>query len=286
MSDILTDRMSDADDAPWLEGDTNRILKGAPNHLTILVIAGLDPSGGAGLLADTRVILEHGFHVAGVVTALTEQDSTMCSWMHPVDPTIISNQLARLIDDFEIRGVKVGMLGNTEIARAVATALGRLRDQHVPIVFDPVLRATRGVPLLEGSPQVAFAPILPLCTMVTPNLDELAWLTGSQIDDLHGMIEAGRSLQARGPKSVLCKGGHLPGDPVDVLVDDDGIVQLPAKRIEGPTPHGTGCALSSELICHLALGTPLREATQKSCARIRERIAECRTIGRGRPFLG
>lgn len=273
-------------DEPWLGEDTNRTLRAAPHHLTILVIAGLDPSGGAGLLADTRIILEHGFHVAGVATALTEQDSAMCSWMHPVDPTIISNQLARLIDDFEIRGVKIGMLGNADIARAVATVVKRLRDQNVPIVVDPVLRASRGVPLLEGSPQVALAPILPLATMITPNLDELAWLTGSQIDNLDAAIESAQSLQARGPRSVLCKGGHMPGDPIDVLIDDAGVLQIPGKRIEGQTPHGTGCALSSEIACLLALGMPLREAALKASARIKERIAEARNIGRGRPFLG
>lgn len=278
--------MSAIVEEPWSGEDTNRVLKDAPHHLTVLVVAGLDPSGGAGLLADTRVVLEHGFHVAGVATALTEQDSQMCSWMHPVDPTIVSNQLARLIDDFEIRAVKIGMLGNAAIARAVATVIKRLRDQSVPIVLDPVLRATRGVPLLEGNPQVALAPLLPLVTVITPNLDELAWLTGSQLDNLDAVIEAGQNLQARGPRAVLCKGGHLPGDPVDVLIDDDGVLQIPGKRIEGATPHGTGCALSSEIVCHLALGTPLRDAVQKSVLRIRERIAESRNIGRGRPFLG
>src|SRR4051794_15780066 len=107
-------------------GDTRRIVSGAvPPHATVLIIAGLDPSGGAGLLADAQVVMQHGFHVAGVVTALTEQDSTQCSWMHPVDPEIVSSQLARLIDDFEIRAVKIGMLANAALAMAVANALRR-----------------------------------------------------------------------------------------------------------------------------------------------------------------
>ncbi len=266
--------------------DTARVVREIPQQATVLVIAGLDPSGGAGLLADARVVMQHGFHPAGVATALTEQDSLQCSWMHPVEPEVVSNQLARLIDDFEVRGVKIGMLANPPIALAVAKAIRRLVDQRVPIVVDPVLRATRGVPLFEGTPTSAMASLLELATIVTPNLDELSALTGRRIHDPDGMREAGRRLLAKGPRAVLAKGGHIEGDPVDVLVDHEGDLSIQGRRIEGPTPHGTGCALSTEIACRMAIGTPLREAVLASCERIRQRIAEARTVGRGRPFLG
>ncbi len=273
----------------WEEvlGDqTSRVPREPVQQATVLVVAGLDPSGGAGLLADTRVVLGHGFHVAGVATALTEQDSIQCTWMHPTDPEVVGSQLARLIDDFEVRGVKVGMLANAAIVEAVAKALRRLALNKIPIVVDPILRATRGVHLLEGTPAHVLQPIFEIATLVTPNLDELAALTGRHIDDLDEMREAAYDLRSRGPQAVLAKGGHILGDPVDILVQEGSDFEIKAPRVEGPTPHGTGCALSSEIVCRLAIGTPLREAVQAACDRTRVRIAEARTVGRGRPFLG
>jgi hydroxymethylpyrimidine/phosphomethylpyrimidine kinase len=267
--------------------DTRRIVRGPLQQASVLVIAGLDPSGGAGLLADAHVVWQHGFHVAGTVTALTEQDSVMCSWMHPTDASMVSNQIARLIDDFEIRAVKIGMVANLEMAMAVARSITRLAQMKVPIVIDPVLRATRGIPLLEGNAKQALAPLLSMATIVTPNLDELATLTADHLaEDARTMAEQARRLRQFGPRAVLAKGGHLEGEIVDVLVDDEGELAIRAQRVEGPTPHGTGCALSSEIACRLAFGTPLREAVAGACSRVRLRIAEARAVGRGRPFLG
>ena len=267
--------------------DTRRIVRGPVQQASVLVIAGLDPSGGAGLIADAQVVWQHGFHVAGTVTALTEQDSVMCSWMHPTDPSMVSNQIARLIDDFEIRGVKIGMLANPEMAAAVARSIKRLAEHRVPIVIDPVLRATRGIPLLEGNAMKALTPLLSMATLVTPNLEELATLTADHVaTDAETMRGQARRLKQFGPRAVLAKGGHLEGDIVDVLVDEEGDTAIRGQRVDGPTPHGTGCALSSEIACRLAFGTPLREAVVGACNRVRLRIAEARVVGRGRPFLG
>jgi hydroxymethylpyrimidine/phosphomethylpyrimidine kinase len=267
--------------------DTRRIVRGPLQQASVLVIAGLDPSGGAGLLADAHVVWQHGFHVAGTVTALTEQDSVMCSWMHPTEPSMLSNQIARLIDDFEIRGVKIGMLASPDIAAAAARSIKRLAENRVPIVIDPVLRATRGIPLLEGNALQALSPLLSMATVVTPNLDELATLTADHVaHDADTMRHQARRLKQFGPRAVLAKGGHLEGDIVDVLVDEEGDTAIRGERIEGVTPHGTGCALSSEIACRLAFGAPLREAVIGACNRVRLRIAEARAVGRGRPFLG
>jgi hydroxymethylpyrimidine/phosphomethylpyrimidine kinase len=273
----------------WEEvlGDqTGRVPREPVQQATVLIVAGLDPSGGAGLLADARVVLSHGFHVAGVATALTEQDSIQCSWMHPAAAEVVGNQLARLIDDFEVRSVKVGMLANAAIVSAVVKALRRLAYGRIPIVVDPILKATRGVHLLEGTPAHVLQPIFELATLVTPNVEELATLTGRHIDDTDELRDAAYHLRSRGAQAVLAKGGHILGDPVDVLVDHEGHLGIKGRRVEGPTPHGTGCALSSEIACRLAIGTPLREAVLASCERTRVRIAEARTVGRGRPFLG
>jgi len=271
-----------------LPDETRRVARDPPRQATVLIVAGFDPCGGAGLLADAQVVSSHGFHPAGVITALTEQDSQRCAWVYPSSPEVVGNQLARLIDDLEIRGVKIGMLANAEIAQSVGNALSRLRDQQVPIVLDPVLKATRGVPLFihEGSPAAALAPLLELATLVTPNLDELAALSGRQVSDVEELIDAARRLRGRGVRAVLAKGGHLEGDPVDVLIDDQGELSFTGSRVEGPAPHGTGCALSSEITCRLAMGAPLREAVLAATERVRRRIAESRAVGRGRPFLG
>jgi hydroxymethylpyrimidine/phosphomethylpyrimidine kinase len=274
---------------PWDDAssaDTRRIVVGATQQASVLIISGLDPSGGAGLLADAQVVHQHGFHAAGTVTALTEQDSVMCSWMHPTDASMVSNQIARLIDDIEIRGVKVGVLATPEMAIAVANVLKRLADRRIPIVLDPVLKASRGIPLLEGDARKALAPLLSITTVVTPNLDELAVLSGMRVDDPGSMTEAARRLRQFGCRAVLAKGGHLEGELVDILVDEEGELRISAERVEGTTPHGTGCALSSEIACRLAFGATLRDAVHSACARVRIRIAEARTVGRGRPFLG
>jgi hydroxymethylpyrimidine/phosphomethylpyrimidine kinase len=270
---------------------TSRISRDEPRQATVLIVAGLDPSGGAGLLADTRVVLSHGFHPAGVVTALTEQDSTQCAWMHPVSAEIVQNQLARVIDDCEIRAVKIGVLGTADVAVAVAKALRRLVDANIPIVMDPVLRATRGVPLLEASSaRTALSPVLELATVVTPNIEELAQLTQRHVGNLDEMRDAAYRLRGGGrfggPHAVLAKGGHLPGDPIDVLVDKEGDITIRGERHEGVTPHGTGCALSSEIACRLAISTPVRDAVTSATDRVRTLIAEARSVGRGRPFLG
>jgi len=270
-----------------MSDQTSRIQRDTPQQATVLVIAGLDPSGGAGILADARVIMQHGFHSAGVATALTEQDSSMCSWMHPVAPEIISNQLARLIDDLEIRAVKIGMLATPQTALAVAKVMRRLVDQ-VPIVVDPVLRASRGVPLLDirGATALhALMPVLEISTLVTPNLTELGALTSRDVQTPDEMRDAAQRLRSRGPRAVLAKGGHVEGDPVDILVDAQGDASYPGQRIEGVVPHGTGCALATDITCRLAIGTPLREAVRASTERIRALIADARSVGKGRPFL-
>ena len=257
---------------------------------TVLVVAGLDPSGGAGLLADARHVAFHGFHCAGVATALTEQDSAECAAMYATPAALVGVQLQRLVGDLgpAIRAVKVGMLANADVLVAVATALRPLAA-NVPIVVDPVLRATKGVALFVGDIS-GYASLLELATLVTPNLAELAMCTGSSEarnpEEMLAQAQRLRDQRLHGHPAVLAKGGHLPGDPVDILVTTDGgVTRFSGPRTSGPSPHGTGCALSTDIACRLATGASLVDAVSASVDRLRHLIAAARPVGRGRPFL-
>ncbi len=254
----------------------------------VLIVAGLDPSGGAGLLADAHVVRAHALHPAAVATALTVQDSARCHAQEPVDSSLVTAEIEALLDDLPIKAVKVGMLGSPAVARAVAAALQPLAKAGVPIVVDPVLRASRGADLLDGDPAEAYADLLPLAALVTPNREEAAALAGSPVEDEGDRRRAARTLRALGPRAVLIKGGHFTGDTVTDLLDDGAAepLAITAPRRGGPAPHGTGCALSTDIACFLAKSTPLRDAVTQACARMQKRIETARAVGRGRPFLG
>ena len=254
---------------------------------TLLILAGLDPAGGAGLVADVLGARMRGFHPAAVATALTVQDSARCHAAEPVSASLVERQIEALIDDLPIAAVKIGMVGNAEVARAIAQALAPLIARGVPVVLDPVLRASVGADLLEGEAGDALAPLLTLATLVTPNRSEAEALTGFSIEDAGDQKRAARAMRALGPRAVLLKGGHIAGETVTDLLDDGGEpLALTAKRQEGGSPHGTGCALSTDIACLLGGGAALREAVTQAHARLQERIAGARAIGKGRRFLG
>jgi hydroxymethylpyrimidine/phosphomethylpyrimidine kinase len=254
----------------------------------VLVIAGIDPSGGAGLLADVALVRARMHHPAGVATALTVQDSRGCLASHPVAPSIVGRQLALLVEDAQPAAVKIGMLGDERVAQVVAEALAPLAATGVPIVLDPVLRASVGVPLLDGDPAKALAPLLEMATLVTPNRVEAEWLARALVVDAQGQREAARAIRARGVRAALVKGGHLPGPDVEDLLDDgeEPPLRLRGPRVPGETPRGTGCALATEIACLLADGRPLREAVTVGRERLAGRIAGAVRVGRGRRVLG
>jgi hydroxymethylpyrimidine/phosphomethylpyrimidine kinase len=199
----------------------------------------------------------------------------------------VARQLALLVEDLPIAAVKVGMLANAEVARAVVEGVGRLARASVPVVLDPVLRATAGASLLDGNAWEALAPLMALATVVTPNAEEARRLSGIAIEGEAGQREAARTMRFSGARAVLVKGGHLDGEEVvDLLVDDaDEPLVLRAPRRPAPTPHGTGCALATAIACGLAEGMGLREAVADAHRRVGERIAGARAVGKGRPFL-
>jgi hydroxymethylpyrimidine/phosphomethylpyrimidine kinase len=254
--------------------------------MVVLIAAGLDPSGGAGMVADVATVARRGLRAAAVVTAQTVQDSARCHEAIAGDPELVAGQIARVVVDLPIAAVKIGMLGDEKVARAVAAGLSPLAARGVPIVLDPVLRATAGSALLDGDPRSALEALLAIASLVTPNREEAARLSGIPVDDEKGQIAAAQQLREQGVHAVLVKGGHFAGDSVaDLFLDGGDPLWLRSPRIPGEAPHGTGCALSTEIACALAAGNDLRESVALAHARVVERIAAAVSVGKGRKFL-
>jgi hydroxymethylpyrimidine/phosphomethylpyrimidine kinase len=251
---------------------------------SILVIAGMDPTAGAGILADMRVATMHGLRAVGVPTAATVQDTEGVRAVEPATPSVVKAQLRALIDDVRIDAVKIGMLGDTSIARVVAEALGTL-DAEVPVIWDPVLMPSRGgVPLLRGDVRDALAALLPRVRLITPNLNEVSAISGIPIADLPAMRQAATGLRAAGARAVLIKGGHLPPphDATDLLDDGGFVVTLAGERIATPGPvHGSGCVLSTAIACNMAEGQTLQQAVAGAKAFMTERLRKTLAVGKG-----
>lgn len=244
---------------------------------TLLVISGLDPSGGAGFLADAEVARAHGVRAVGVVTATTVQDTTGVRAVTPVALESLDEALTALLSDVEIDAVKIGMLGDVRAAEVIARALAATR---APVVWDPVLMPSRGgVPLLVGDPGLAVRDLLPEVRLITPNAVEAAALTGIRVIDEATARAAASAIPAA---AVLVKGGHIPGpEAVDTLRDGLEFARFAGARIETGPLHGTGCVLSSAIACGLALGQPLRAAVSAAKGYLEGKLAAPLAIGRG-----
>lgn len=227
----------------------------------ILSIAGSDPSGGAGIQADIKAIGANGGYGMAAITALTIQNTRGVQGAQMIAPDVVAAQVASVFEDIRVDAVKIGMLGSADIALAVADVL---QGRGVPVVLDPVMVAKGGDRLLAADAVAVLRDVLlPLATMVTPNLPEAADLLGmDEADTQAGMILQARTILALGPQAVLLKGGHLAGgDSPDLLVTADAAHWLPAQRVATRNTHGTGCTLSSALATQLALtGDPLAAA--------------------------
>jgi hydroxymethylpyrimidine/phosphomethylpyrimidine kinase len=233
----------------------------SPRPPRVLVVAGLDPTGGAGLLADAEALRAVGARAWAVATALTVQGPRGARGFEPVSPALLLAQLEALLGGRERpRVVKVGMIATGALARALAGRLAEPPLARTPLVLDPVLRASSGATLLRapGSPGAALAPLLARARLATPNLEELAALTGDDVSTDEGAIAAARRLGAR---AVLVKGGHRAGAPVDLLVEGRRVTRVPGRRRPG-TARGTGCRLASAIAGLLAQGRSLEDAVR------------------------
>lgn len=247
----------------------------------VLICAGLDPSGGAGFVADTRVVHELGGRPVGIVTALTVQNTTGVVGVAALDPAQIRDQLEYLLTDVEVRAVKIGMIGSTPIAQAIAAALALT---SAPVVWDPIIYPSRGdVPLADSLFGGALEALAPHLTLLTPNARELGYLSSRAIHGQADAVAAATELARRLDAAVLVKAGHLATDEaIDVIVHRDQAEELPGARIPGGADvHGTGCALASAIATHLALGLPLAEACRAAKQYVAHKIAHPVRPGRG-----
>lgn len=226
----------------------------------VLTIAGSDSGGGAGIQADLKTMLVHGVHGMSVLTAITAQNSQGVQGIWPLPVEAIRAQFRSVVDDIGVDAVKTGMLGTAEVVDCVADLLADL--DGIPVVVDPVCVSKHGDPLIADDAVAALRDLLvPLATVVTPNLDEAALLAGTTEDTAPAELAA--RLLALGPEWVLVKGGHSAGPPVDYLVGCEGAsYRYVAERADNRHTHGTGCTLASALASELALGTPVPDAMQ------------------------
>lgn len=214
----------------------------------VLTIAGTDPSGGAGIQADLKTFSAHGAYGMSVMTALVAQTTTGVSEVHELPPEFVTAQLVTLLDDVRVDAVKIGMLANAGVIRAVVDVLDRYRPSHV--VLDPVMVAKSGDRLLAAEAvSVLREDLLPRVDLITPNLPEAADLLGEQeVTEAEDMVGQARRLAGMGVKQVLLKGGHLAGESsVDVLYGDGSAELIPGTRVATSNDHGTGCTLSAAI---------------------------------------
>ena len=253
----------------------------------VLICAGLDPSGGAGLIADVRVVSELGCRPVGVVTALTVQNTTAVVAVEVLNPDTVREQLEFLLSDVEVRAVKIGMIGSSEIARAIA---GALALTQAPVVWDPVVQPSRGdVRFVDRQFDDAVTALAPHLTVLTPNAGELALLTGATIASAADAERAGQALARRLDTAVLVKGGHVgvgepdgPVESIDLLCRPGSVDVLRGARVPGGEHvHGTGCALSSAIAAHLARGAGLLDACRAAKQFVAARLAAPIHPGRG-----
>lgn len=258
-----------------------------PNALTI---AGIDPSGGAGIYADLKAFSALGAYGCGVVAALTAQNTQAVTGIHGVPPDFVRLQLDTLFADVRIDTAKIGMLGTAPIARAVAEGLAKPVAAGTPahVVVDPVMVAKSGDSLLAADATAMLVEaILPLATVITPNLPEAGVLLRERAPEtLREMHRAAERLRRLLPDArhawVLLKGGHLSGDAIDLLHDGDRMIELPAHRIDTKNTHGTGCSLSAAIAALLPARGSVPEAVADAKRWLTEAIRRSGELSVGR----
>ncbi|RLM67322.1 bifunctional hydroxymethylpyrimidine kinase/phosphomethylpyrimidine kinase [Halorubrum sp. Atlit-8R] len=256
-----------------------------------LTVAGSDSGGGAGIQADLTAMTAHGVFGTSVVTATTAQNTRGVEDVNPLPADHVAAQYAAVADDFDVRAVKTGMLATAEIVETVTEAVA---DADVPLVVDPVMVAATGDRLLSPAAEAAYEDLVAAATLVTPNADEAAVLTGDPVETPADAEAAGRELVALGADAALVKGGHLTGGDggddavVDTLVRADGeggsgpaVDRFETPRVDTAATHGSGCALSSAIAARLARGESVREAVEAAVEGMTEAVRRGYDVGEG-----
>ena len=225
-----------------------------------LTIAGSDPSGGAGIQADLKTFHQHGVYGEAAITLLTVQNTRTVARVEVMEPSLVVEQIRCAIEDIPPAAAKTGALGTADVVAAVAM---EARTFTFPLIVDPVMISKHGAPLMAESARDAVRDLmLPVTTLLTPNLHEAAALTGLAVETPDAMRSAAARLCEMGCKAVLVKGGHLAGDALDILLFDGEYYELRAPRIETPHTHGTGCTYSAAIAANMAKGASLPDAVR------------------------
>lgn len=248
----------------------------------VLIAAGSDSGGGAGIQADIKTVTALGGYAATAITALTAQDTRGVHGIHPVPTDFIAQQMELVLADIGADAIKTGMLGDGPVIETVATVIAE-HASKIPFVLDPVMVAKGGARLLdESASDILRTRLLPLARIVTPNIPEAEVLLGRRIETVADMEKAARDLVAMGPAAALVKGGHMPGDTVtDVLADGGDVTRYDSPRIDTTSTHGTGCTLASAIACGIAQGLALERAVARARAYVLRAIATAPSIGHG-----
>lgn len=232
----------------------------------VLTIAGSDCSGGAGIQADIKTISALGAYAASAITAITVQNTCGVTGIHPVPPSYVKGQIEAVMDDIRPQAIKIGMINDTKIVEVIAEMLQKYQPQFV--VFDPVMVSTSGCKLMEDEAIEAITTrLIPLATLITPNLSEAEILAGQKIRTVEEMQRQAKEMLKLGCRGVLVKGGHLEGGRMcDVLqVSGEEVPHLfTAPKVDSRNTHGTGCTLSSAIATYLALRETITDAVEKA----------------------
>jgi hydroxymethylpyrimidine/phosphomethylpyrimidine kinase len=253
----------------------------------VLVIAGSDSGGGAGIQADLKTVMALGGFAMTALTALTAQNTRGVSAVLPVPPDFLRAQIDAVMADIGADAIKTGMLPDTASIEAVAAFIAGL-THALPFVMDPVMVATSGDRLQsEAALHALKTGLIPLATVITPNIPEAELLLGTRIADEADQRRAAEALLALGASAVLVKGGHLTGATVtDILATSSGLIAMTGERIDSTNTHGTGCTLASAIAMGLAQGMPLVDAVRRARAYVAAAIRAAPSLGGGHGPLG
>ncbi len=246
---------------------------------TLLTIAGFDPTGGAGITRDLLVFNSLGFSGVASITSVIVQDTFDVRAVYPLPINQFQKQLQTLVNDVKIYGVKIGVITSLEIINYLSEFLQKNYFSYV--VIDPIIKSAKGkVFLRERELIMMMERLFPLSTVITPNIDEASAILGRKISNLNDMENSAIEIWKKCKAPVLIKGGHLQGEKVDVLYDGKGIFKVRSEEVR-KSVHGTGCILSSAILCYLASGLSLRESVRKGKEFVTNKIRESFKIGKG-----
>lgn len=246
----------------------------------ILTIAGSDSGGGAGIQADLKTILAMDGYGMSALTALTAQNTCGVRGVHPVPPDFVADQIDSVAEDIGVDAAKTGMLNTAGVVAAVAGRVGHHRLE--PLVVDPVMISKSGARLLQPAAEDALRDeLVPLATVLTPNLPEARMLSGIEVSRPDQMRDAARAVLDLGPAAVVIKGGHLEGEPLDLFYDGEEFVEIAYPRVETRNTHGTGCTYSAAIATCLGRGMAPAEAVRAARAALQHAIENALPLGEG-----